>query len=503
MFELELKFQIPAERRQALQRAVNTPAASTQRLQARYFDTPDRRLAAAALALRMRKEGPRWVQTLKGAGDGHLKRLEHEVPVAGARGGVPVLDIQRHAGTPVGKQLLAALDDAAPALALVYQTDIRRTTRLLRSGGALIELALDIGEIRAGDARLPVCELELELKRGDVAALTSLASRWAARHGLWLDVRSKSERGDLLARGEPANPPVLARTPPLHGRLAPDAALRCMVGSCLAHALPNAAAVAGDSGGPEHLHQLRVALRRLRSALRLFGDWSPATEAGWSPALATLFSRLGAARDRDMLTASVWPELMRAGAPALHAPSAPPEADADPLPGETCREPACTALMLDLMRFAHGEAPAQPTDTAAEASASAAADAPRLATLARQRLKRLHRQLQRDARAFATADDAARHRTRKRLKRLRYGVELSAGLSRAKAVKRYLACLRPAQDVLGRYNDLCVADALFRAQLPQDAQAWFAVGWIAARREQLLGKAVQAVERLADLPRVP
>lgn len=118
--ETELKFQVPPEHRAALLQAVATASATTTRLQAVYADTADQRLAAAGLALRLRKEGRRWVQTLKGRADGPgglMQRLEHEVPLPGFAGGAePALDPSRHAGTPVGERLLALLADGAPLL---------------------------------------------------------------------------------------------------------------------------------------------------------------------------------------------------------------------------------------------------------------------------------------------------------------------------------------------------------------------------------------------------
>ena len=71
-------------------------------------------------------------------------------------------------------------------------------------------------------------------------------------------------------------------------------------------------------------------------------------------------------------------------------------------------------------------------------------------------------------------------------------------MCRGKAVKRYLARLRPAQDALGLFNDLTVAEALFRSRVVQDPRAWFALGWLAAQRQKLLADAAQA---LAELPR--
>ncbi|MDP3614711.1 MAG: CYTH domain-containing protein, partial [Rubrivivax sp.] len=197
MFETELKFQVPAVQRPALLKAMATGTAVTTRLQAVYADTADRRLATAGLALRLRKEGRVWVQTLKGRGDGFMQRLEHEVRLP-AQVGVPTLDAARHRETAVGQKLQALLADGAPLLP-VYSTDIRRLHRQVRHAGAVVELAYDRGHIMAGDQRVVVDELELELKRGNNGALVSLAQRWARRFDLWWDVRTKSERGYRLA----------------------------------------------------------------------------------------------------------------------------------------------------------------------------------------------------------------------------------------------------------------------------------------------------------------
>lgn len=494
MVEIELKFQIPAASASAVQRAVATATAQTTHLRAQYFDTPDRRLAAAGMALRLRQEDERWVQTLKGRGDGHLHRLEHEVVIE-TDGGEPALDIARHAGTPAGAALARVLGGDVAALRVMFETDVQRTHRMLRSGAALIELALDIGEIRAGAARLPLHEIEFELKQGPLVSLIALSSHWVEHHDLWLDVRSKAERGDRLARGVTVNAPMLAGQPSLRTDMRADAALRAMVGACLAQILPNAADLAGGVGTAEHLHQARVGLRRLRSALRLFGDWSDDADAAWQAALAGLFGRLGSTRDRDVLASTWLPALHAAGAPEDFSPTAAAhDTDTDAV-GAALRSPACGTLLLDLMAFAHGAAqPAEATTDQVPATS--------LAERARPIVEHLHRQLERDAAAFAQADDRLRHRTRKRLKRLRYAVELLSSVCRPKAVKRYLAQLRPAQEALGLYNDLTVAAAVFRGRLEQDPRAWFALGWLAAQRPALLAEAARALAKLPGPRRI-
>ena len=482
MYEIELKFQIPGARRAGVRRAVDRAGSRSLRLQAHYFDTPGRHLATAGLALRLRKEGGRWVQTLKGRGDGLMLRLEHEVVLPRTHEASSI-DLSRHDGTPAGHLLAQALRGVAQPPTVVYVTDIQRTRRQLRSGGAVIELAFDEGAILAGGARLPVCELEFELLRGDPVALLALAWRWVERHGLWLDVRSKAERGDRLARGEACAPPCHAEAPALASNVTLAHAWAAMLRAGLAQVLPNAAEVAAGTATAEHLHQLRIGLRRLRTALREFGDGVPQTQAHWQAALAAPFARLGVTRDRDALAASVLPLLEAVGAPRveLHAVSG---VDA----GAVVREPSFSRLMIELIAGA---------DLAARGGGAARP----LTDALRPRLNRMHRRVSADAAAFASLDEATQHRVRKRLKRLRYACEFVASLYPPKAVARYLAALRPAQEALGAGNDLTMALAAYRELTEEDPRAWFAVGWLSARRAQLLQHAVRTLRKLAQARR--
>lgn len=142
MFEIELKFQIPDASRRAVEAAVAAGESRRTHLQAIYFDTADRRLAAAAIALRLRKEGRRWVQTLKVGGPDAMQRFEHNVPLVGAMavpaGAVPGIDPVRHAGTPGGERLAAVLaaregEVAPPRLVELFRTDIWRRARCERA----------------------------------------------------------------------------------------------------------------------------------------------------------------------------------------------------------------------------------------------------------------------------------------------------------------------------------------------------------------------------------
>ena len=487
MMETELKFQVPMESRKAVKRALATKTARTVELRARYFDTPDRRLAQAGLALRLRKEGRQWVQALKGPGPNALHRMEHEVHVDVSTG-EPEIDIARHSGTPAESALATALGDSAESLQVIFETNVLRTLRLVRSGGAIVELALDVGEVIAGPNRLPLHEIEFELKHGSVDGLLALAARWVKRHRLWLDVRSKAERGARLAQGIGSGPAVRAKELSISPDASGDAALQTIVGACLAQVLPNAADIAAGVAGPEHLHQLRVGLRRLRCALHAFGDLSAATDPAWGPALAALFVRLGSTRDRDALAESVFPQLRLAGAPLAELPV---DGRLDD-PGEVLRSAPCNQLLLALIGFSQ--------EASARGGGLSETLQPQIVSIVKPRLRHMQHQLKEDASGFATLDDAHRHRARKRLKQLRYSIEFFASLFSAKSMDRWLERVGPAQDVLGRFNDLFVAELAFRALIPQDRRAWFAVNWLSARRAELIPQAKSALVKLAKTP---
>ncbi|MCR5865977.1 CYTH and CHAD domain-containing protein [Aquincola sp. J276] len=486
--EIELKFGFDPEALPALAARFTGEGSRREHLQAHYFDTPARLLAQHRIALRLRREGDRWVQTLKAQGRMVAHRLEHNAtvlapePADGAA--VPPLDLSRHDGTPAGDALQEVLQAAgAPAASLqpVYGTDLWRRSLQLNVAGGRIEAALDEGHILAGERRLPVCELELELREGDASALRVLASEWLPTHGLWLSHATKAERGERLARGEPLWPVVKAAA---HRIAVPEQAtdwLHDSVVGCLSQIVPNADAVAQGEGAAEHVHQLRVGLRRLRTVLReLAGMEAPA-------ALREAFSELGRWRDRDTVVSATGAALQAAGAPAIRIDTRP---QGVLTPQAVARDSALQLALLEL------------TVQGLRADGLQAAEAGKARALARHRLQRLHRQVARDADGFEALATEDQHRTRKRLKRLRYLAEFAAPAFDAKAVKRYLRQLEPAQDALGEHNDNAVALALYReAAEAGEATAWFAVGWLQGREPITARRCRKALQQLAATPR--
>ncbi|MGJ3702355.1 CHAD domain-containing protein [Variovorax sp. AFSI2.2] len=531
--EIEFKFHIPSGHLKAVETALRRGTVVRTRLQARYFDTADQALAAQGIVLRLRKEGPRWVQTAKATGDNALHRLEHNVDLGAAAAGsaVPAIDPQRHQGTPVGDRLAKVLAASGAPLVERQSTDIVRLTRDVRTtaaGGAVVELALDVGKVvaQAGtpdERESPVCELELELKRGDVQGLAALARRWSQQHGLWFSTVSKAERGARLLAKLDVVPAVKAETPCFpeeKGKLGGRAIQQAVVASCLAQILPNASEIAAGSADEEQIHQLRIGIRRLRTAIRELAGLDERTDlfngAAWEPPLVEAFRALGVLRDREQVVKLAQPQLRDAGAPefdplagddaaAAHAPS----------PGDVVRAPAFQSVLVSLIGFtaaataAVEDAPKGDAEAPEQApSPSGPLDAGDARRYLRKRLQRLHGQIVRDGRRFESLNSEDQHRTRKRLKRLRYLAEFVMPLfadaddkEEKSAAERYLKRLRPAQDALGEFNDEAVAQALYREATARDARAWFAVGWFSARHAAGAKACRKALGEIVKAPR--
>jgi inorganic triphosphatase YgiF len=534
--EFELKFLVPVDARRALRAALGERGARTEarHLVARYFDTGDRRLASAGMALRLRREGRRWVQTLKAGDEASLARFEHEVLRPRAD-----LDPAAHAGTQAGERMAGLLADGEP-LRQRYETDIRRTTRTLRTRGAVVELAFDEGRIATQDGELRVCELEFELLSGSPAALFALAERWRARFGLIVDPRSKAERGDALAEGRAPASPRRATPVRLRRKVGVGEAWRSVLDECIAQIVVNAIAlgiavgVEGRAGRStassppvddvEVVHQLRIGLRRLRSAIRLFRGWVPSIDESIASGARELFRALGASRDRDVLAQDIEPALQRAGAPG--APTADGRAgptDANDV-AAVVADDATQRWLLALLAWRHGlDAAAAPEAGIVEAAAGSSAGSgagssddsasgstaasavgsgsipsasATLAPLARRRLARWQRAIASEAPRFAQLDDTARHLLRRRAKRLRYASEFVESLFGGKEMRRFVESLRAAQQALGELGDLVLAGQHYGRESAVEPRDWFVQGWLAARRDALVAQAAAALAEL-------
>ena len=154
-----------------------------------------------------------------------------------------------------------------------FQTNVRRRIRLVEFGGSTIEAAFDQGFIQAGERRMRLNEVELELKSGAAADLYDLGVRLVDSLPLRIDATSKAQAAFAFARGEPS-PPVKSEPIQFAQSAAVDEAIAAILQNALDHFIANWASFR-ESRHPESIHQLRVALRRLRSALTMLKAIAP------------------------------------------------------------------------------------------------------------------------------------------------------------------------------------------------------------------------------------
>jgi len=263
--------------------------------------------------------------------------------------------------------------------------------------------------------------------------------------------------------------------------------LRRLVGLCLLQVRPNAEAIAHGSRDPGHVHQLRVGLRRLRSAARGLRAFAGALPHGWEAALMPVFKALGEARDRHVLATEIAPRLRAAGADLVDD-AGHPGSDAAML-----RQLVCGERFQDLLRrlsaFAEADDPGVPDGREATGRRHL-----------EQRLQKLARDVARSARAFDDLSFEQQHAVRKRLKQLRYLAEFAAPAYGQDQVRRWLRRVAPAQDALGRHMDRMLAGRHFAARADVDPAAGFAAGWLRAKADRSARQARRALLRLRATP---
>jgi inorganic triphosphatase YgiF len=487
--ETELKILLDEDGMRALRQNRALGAMSTGKprqinLHARYFDTECGALGKHGIALRVRREGRSWVQTVK-AGRGVSAGLSSVSEVScPAPGGKLRLDALPDAAL---REAIAEAAGTAP-LAARFETVIRRRVHDLRSPlGGLVEVALDSGEIRAGERAAELHEAELELKQGDPRDLYAVAEALIGDRPLRLSRRNKAQRGAALAAGGSAVdtvPPIVFAAPiRLEPTMSSEAAARDVLRGCLDQIAGNVAACA-VSTDPKAPHQLRVGLRRLRTALSMFRPviGGPALAALAAQA-ATLATTVGALRDLDVLAEDILAPLAPAepGFTPLLAAVADHRATARRAIGAAVQAPETTRFILRLGAFTEGRGWLDPGDFA-----QSGALARPVATFAAEALEKRWKKAARLGAEIETLDIEARHELRKALKKLRYVVEFTASLWPERKVKPFLKALKRLQSAFGALQDSAMARALLtgpRAPARDDIAAQRAVGYTLGHRE--------------------
>ncbi len=444
-----------------------------------YFDTGDNALFSSGFTLRIRQEDDRRVQTIKATGPAAsiFARSEWETPVAGQE---PILD----QSSPLINEFGDQARDVVPKFEVINE----RRIWTFRENGSEIEIAVDEGRARAIDREAPFVDVELELKDGDQRDLFIVARKIEAVIPVRFGVLSKAERGFRLL--EAARTVVKADAIGLEDSTSTVDAFKGIVQACFRQFRLNEEILRVKQNA-ESLHQARVALRRLRSAITLFKPILKDAEGKrLSGEFRWLAGVLGEARNLDVLLPKAKAGQLRDDLTAKRAVAY--EHVLDSLDSSRTR-----ALMLDFHEWLHcGDYLFEPTTRNLREQPAK--------EFASKALGKARKKLKKHGQDLAGIDDEHRHEARKDAKKLRYAAEFFRSLysdeKSARRYKRFVGAMESLQDELGALNDLATSpEVLVQHNLGDHTGAEALV--LHADKAVLISKAQAALDDVLDAKR--
>ena len=446
--EVEVKFSTDAaglKLAQASPLLGAAPAFRVENLRSIYFDTAQGDLLGRGIVLRSRSRGGKGaVLAIKSAGHGPhgpFHRREVEVQSPDLQPNLALFDktTEKFLTRIIGDQPFAAK----------FKMEFKRQSGLVTSGSSVVEIAVDQGQISSGKLRVPVAEVELELVSGNKVDLLDLAMRLAEQFSLRLDFASKAEKGfRALLEEKPA--PVKAAPIKPKALATFDDAVTAIISNTLAHFVANWACLR-ETDEPESIHQMRIALRRMRCGLSIFKRASP--NAGFGALrddAGRLASAFGPVRNADAIRISVLQgPLASADCPensdALRGIMEKRRIAAYASAHSEIESLAATLFVLNVQSFlVHG------------GWREGAKPKMRTRKFFKAELSRLRARVLKRGKA-AGVSDQARHKLRIALKNLRYGVDFFDLFGHGKRRQAYKKRMSALQDLLGVRNDIVVA----------------------------------------------
>ncbi len=409
--------------------------------------------------MRVRRISGRWIQSIKAAGSslaGLHQRTEWEDVIA-----------ENHPDfTKIFDPVLIKLfanQGLRDALRPIFQTEVRRSEwQIAFDNGDKIELALDLGQLVAGKSHEPISEIELELKDGNAGRLFDLALELQKVIPLTLENISKAQRGYAYYRPKPLSASK-GRLPKLAKHADAHSAFKKIAWECINHLQSNQDIVLHGTD-VEGVHQMRIALRRLRSAFSLFrkivgreNSLALLVELGW------LADMLGKARDLDVFVTQTLPAIIleyenHAGLLILRdrAFTAQAEAYAEIRAALTSQRYQC--LLLTLAAWLENERWGKGAKNTKNYQVT---------DIATAALTKCYKQLRRRGKHLDEMDPKVRHATRIAAKKLRYASEFFGSLYSLKKSDGFIRKLSQLQDWLGMLNDITITDKLLSQLIGQ------------------------------------
>ena len=477
MVEVELKFQIPEARRNALLKALDPKKSKIIQLKAKYYDTETRLLSQHGVALRQRLEGTRWIQTLKAAGKSHLHRFEHNYDL-GELEQAPQLDLSIYEHDAEAQQILKnALQNSQEPLKLQFETDIQRTFRVIQFQETDIEVSFDVGEVRTGTAQREMHEVEFELKSGSVQSLLAFSFEWVKKYQLWLDVRSKAEIGNLLAMTQKVSPAKSAKEFTLSKKDPANKNLRLLIAQQLQHLLPNIAAISAVVAEKEHIQQAQIALDHLNLTLSLFKDWNESVSDKWAMQIGAFKQQFDHLQHLEHMQTTL-------GA-FLQNPNTASNLTKDILYAKEklanlVRSTQNVHHYLELLMFSlDSKEQAQSHD---------------LKWFAQNTLQNQYKQLQDSLTSAEITDFESLDKLATKIHELKFSFPILTSIYDVKNLQKYSKALNDAQLAASEYQILA-SSADYIQQTELEASDWFVLGWLTAKQEVYAQNLLEATEQ--------
>ena len=450
--------------------------ATTKRLRSIYYDTPEHDLHAKGISLRVRRQDGAWVQTVKADQQlrgGVSNPVELEAPLDG-----PEPEVSKIGNNKIRRIVQDVVKQGG--LEPVFETVVRRTTRPIKTGGSELELAVDDGEVGVHGKSQELREAELELKAGTARGLLVAADTLLGSSSLKFGTRSKAERGYRLALGkeEGGRQPEKARPAKISASDTCAKAFAEVLASAARQITVNRQALL-QSDDPESAHQLRVGVRRLRSALRALRPLvGRASLCSFERSARDIARCVGELRDADVLISGIYSPthavaVDKVGFDQLHETLL---RNRQTKRDDVRRElsgPAWTRFQLYLALWPCTLEENRALDRSVKRHA-------------RAMLAKTWRKVRELGDRLASLSPEERHAMRKTLKRLRYQAEFFAPAFDRQNAHAFIKQLETLQDVFGYLNDVHMAPRLFNLA-GAAAEPARAAGYIVGRHEAEAG----------------
>ena len=460
MLEIELKLASSADDLRQLGQALfdmsggRPPQRTT--LTSTFYDTAAGKLKCNGLVLGVRQQNGRYVQTVNreaAEGEGPLARSDCEDVIEGEWPNLRAPNTRAHLPQAIGEAELRAR----------FTTIMQRTVFILEPDESTeIAGTVDEGEIRPaeGEHTEPIHEVGLFLRRGDPAALYGIGLRLLEIAPLRIEAWSKAERAYRLLESPTAKPHARHFLPlDLKPEMTVEESLRHIGQACLSSLLRNEPAALADVR--DGVHQMRVAVRRLRSVVTTMKQILPPEQYKWvSGQMKWIADVLGPARNWDVFFSSLLAPLRSVSLSEqildeLCHVTEQERRSAHEGANAAIRSPQYTAALLRLLQwFASASWRNQPVS-----ETSALLMAP-IGTLAPSLIGRQYKKVQKLADGFDQLTPQRRHEFRIAVKKLRYTIEFLENLYDSEEVAEFVRSLKPLQDDLGYANDVRVANEL-------------------------------------------